>query len=218
MVTSTADQHELIQNAPIDIKSLKKKATYNKADCAWFHSKEDPRWELSNMAGGMTLKFDNKIWNSSEQLYQASKYSPNAICLPATSKTERGAIPYVRARIEAMTNARGAKMTQKCAVKAGLVRPDWDDPQYEIRIHSMLWVLELKLFYNHSTFGKVLKDTGDEPIVEISKKDFFWGCKDIGNGTLEGQNVLGKLLQIVRSRRAEVFSGKFYYENGFLLS
>ena len=217
MATSEIDQHASIQESSIDIQTLKTKVTYNKNDCAWFFSKEDPRWELSNMAGGMRLKFDNKTWNSSEQLYQASKYSPTAICLPATSKTEKGSIPNVRARIEAMVNARGAKMTQKCAVKAGLVRPDWDDPPYEIRIHSMLWVLELKLYFNPSTFGKVLRETGDAPIVEISKKDFFWGCKNMGNGTLEGQNVLGKLLQIVRSRRSEAMLRNYLYKDGFLL-
>jgi predicted NAD-dependent protein-ADP-ribosyltransferase YbiA (DUF1768 family) len=218
MATSEIDQHDSIQERLIDIQALKTTVNYNKNDCAWFFSKEDSRWELSNMAGGMPLKFDNKTWNSSEQLYQASKYSSTVICLPATSKTEKGAMPNVRARIEAMTNAKGAKMTQKCAVKAGLVRPDWDDPLYEIRIHSMLWVLELKLYHNPSTFGRVLKATGDEPIVEISKKDFFWGCKDMGNGILEGQNVLGKLLQIVRSRRSETMNRNYLYKRGFLLN
>lgn len=218
MATSEIDQHASIMANPLDLQELKAKTTYHKNDCAWFFSKEGPHWELSNMAGGMPLKFDNKTWNSSEQLYQASKYSPTAVCVPAASKTDKGATPNVRARIEAMTNARGAKMTQKCAVKAGLVRFDWDNPRYEIRIHSMLWVLELKLYFNPSTFGKVLRETGDAPIVEISKKDFFWGCKDMGNGMLEGQNVLGKLLQIVRSRRSEAVNRNYLYKDGFLLN
>ena len=217
MATSENDQHDSIQASPFDVQALKITETYNKDDCSWFHSKDDPCWELSNMAGRMPLNFDNKKWNSSEQLYQASKYSPDAICLPEGSQTEKGKIPNVRARIETMTNARGAKMTQKCAVKAGLVRSDWDDPQYEIRIHSMLWVLEMKLYFNPFTFGKALRETGDAPIVEISKKDFFWGCKDIGNGTLEGQNVLGKLLQVVRSRRSETKKRDYLYKDGFLL-
>ena len=59
-------------------------------------------------------------------------------------------------------------MTQKCAVKAGLVRSDWDDPDYEVRIYSMLWVLELKLHHNRFTlsdtpsFGEVLMATGNK--------------------------------------------------------
>lgn len=218
MATSEIDQHASIQGSPLDVQALKANVTYNKNECGWFFSKEDPRWELSNMAGGMTIRFDKRVWNSSEQLYQASKYSPAAICLPDTSKTKKGADPNVRARIESATNARGAKMTQKCAVKAGLVRPDWDDPQYEIRVHSMLWVLELKLYHNPLTFGKALRDTGDLLLAEISKKDFFWGCKDLGNGKIEGQNVLGKLLEIVRSRRSDVRSGDFLYKDGFLLA
>lgn len=217
MASSVMDQHTSIQASILDLQALKTPARYHKDSCAWFHKKDDPRWELSNMAGGMPLKFDNKKWNSSEQLYQASKYPSDAVCIPAASKTEKGAIPNVRERIEAMTNAKGAKMTQKCAVKAGLVRPDWADPLYEIRIHSMLWVLETKLYFNPSSFGKVLRETGDDPIVEISSKDFFWGCKDIGNGMLEGQNVLGKLLQIVRSRRNETMVCKYLYKDGFLL-
>lgn len=218
MATSEIDQHISLQDSPLDIQALKTTVTYNKNECEWFFSKKDSRWELSNMAGGMPLRFDKKMWNSSEQLYQASKYSPTAICLPETSMTKKGAISNVRARIEAATNARGAKMTQKCAVKAGLVRPDWDDPKYEIRIHSMLWVLELKLSSHPRTYGKVLQETGNDPIVEISQKDFFWGCKDVGDGKLEGQNVLGKLLEIVRSRINEVQNGNLIYKNGFLLA
>ena len=218
MATSEIDQHASIQDSPLDIQALKTTVTYTKSECGWFFSKEDPRWELSNMAGGMPIRFDKRVWNSSEQLYQACKYSPAVICLPETSKNKKGVIPNVRARIEAANNARGSKMTQKCAVKAGLVRSDWEDPQYEIRIHSMLWVLELKLYHNPLTFGNALRDTGDLPLAEISPKDFFWGCKDLGNGKIEGQNVLGKLLEIVRNRRSEVRSGDFLYKDGFLLA
>jgi len=206
---------------------LKKQMEYNKADTAWFFSKKDPNWELSNMAGGMPVWFDDQKWNSSEQLYQASKYPLDAECVPTAAKTERGKIPNVRQRIAAATNARGAKMTQKCAVKAGLVRDDWDDPEWEVRIHSMLWVLELKLFHNRLnlqakkgqvSFAAALKQTGGLPIVEISRKDDFWGCKDMGNGILKGSNVLGKLLVILREGCEKIRDKDFTYPEGFLLS
>ena len=114
-------------------------------------------------------------------------------------------------------------MTQKCAVKAGLVREDWKDERFEVRIHSMLWVLELKLwasfgdFKNDLNFGKVLKSTGNLPIVEKSSDDVFWGAKEDG-GALVGSNVLGKLLTLLRDEIYEkVRNRQFTYPEGFLL-
>jgi ribA/ribD-fused uncharacterized protein len=217
LTSSVSEQHASILANPQNLFELKKPIIHHKQECAWFFSKNDPNWELSNMAGKMPIRFDNKKWNSSEQLYQASKYPLNAVCVPASGTTSRGTIPNVRERIAAQNAARGAKMTQKCAVKAGLVRKDWDDINYEIRIYSMLWVLELKLYYNPFTFGKALKETTGRPIVEVSRKDSFWGCKDNGDGKLEGRNVLGKLLEIIRDRYNETKAGNFLYPDGFLL-
>ena len=152
-------------------------------------------------------------WNSSEQLYQASKYGTDVMCLPASNPK---ADPCVRNRIWAQDSIRGAKLTQKCAVKAGWVRSDWEAPD-EIRLKSMLWVLELKLFWNPGTFGGTLAATGDNPIVEISRKDDFWGCKETQPGVLVGENQLGLLLMDVRSRSDEIKNQNFTYPGGFLL-
>lgn len=107
-------------------------------------------------------------------------------------------------------------MTQKCAVAAGLVRNDWEDQGLEIRIHSMLWVLELKRRHNPLTFGRELASTGTKSIVEVSSKDDSWGCKDM-NGTLVGKNVLDKLLMLLRERAERVKQNEFSYPAGFLL-
>lgn len=107
-------------------------------------------------------------------------------------------------------------MTQKCAVAEGLVRSDWGSPQ-EVRLKAMLWVLELKLFWNPETFGAELKRTGKKPIVEISRKDDFWGCKVVGRGHLRGENHLGRLLMKVRDRMSEILKGDFTYPKGQLL-
>ncbi|MCE2862661.1 MAG: NADAR family protein [Opitutaceae bacterium] len=191
---------------------------YKKSEVAWFFSKEDPRWELSNMAGQMPVYWplersaDNR-WNSTEQLYQASKYKSDVICRP---KENPEADPNVRRRIRAMTNARGAKMTQKCAVKAGLVRPDWDSSE-EVRLKAMEWVLELKVYWNRWTFGEVLLRTGDKVIVEVSNKDMLWGCRDDGAGNLEGENKLGEILMGVRARVPKIMQREFSHPEGFLL-
>ena len=211
------DQQMQVIESSLELAVLKTKMTYNKTECAWFFSKNDPNWLLSNMAGQMPIYFPKgKKWNSAEQLYQASKYFPGTICLPVAANGKGVVQPDVRKRIEATTNARGAKMTQKCAVKAGLVRKDWEDPELEIRIHSMRWVLELKLYHNPLTFGRELASTGNRQIVEVSRKDDFWGCK-LDEGKLIGNNVLGKLLMDVRERAEKVRKGEFSYPTGFLL-
>jgi len=200
----------------LNLKSLKKISTYPLNKTAWFYSKKNNFWELSNMSGGFPIMWKGDRWNSTEQLYQASKYSLHAICIPESAKTKIGAIANVRERIFKSTNPRGAKMTQKCAVKAGLIREDWDNAK-EIRIYSMLWVLELKLYNHPSKFGNVLKSTGNLPIVEKSSKDSFWGTKEI-NGMFVGANILGKLLTILRDENFDaVKKGIFSYTNGFLL-
>ena len=209
------DQHAAIENSSLDIEKLKAEEVYGLNESAWFFSKKDSFWELSNMAGAMPVIFESHRCNSSEQLYQASKFAPDVKCVP---KSNPDAEPReVQARIMGQKAARGAKMTQKCAVKEGLVREDWEDEHFEVRIHSMLWVLELKLWSNPRTFGTVLKSTGDLPIVEKSRKDAFWGAKDNGGG-LVGKNVLGKLLTLLRDETYErVRKSQFTYPEGFLL-
>ena len=207
---------------PALFDELKKPVHYQKNATAWFFDKvgSGSRWLLSNMAGKMPIywpldKIDKNLWNSSEQLYQSSKYGSEVSCLPANAKSKKN--PYVRQRIRADNTPRGAKATQKCAENKGLVRKGWADAETEVRIQAMLWVLELKLYWNQSTFGEKLMATGNLPIVEISTKDDFWGCKEVSAGCLVGLNVLGKLLMDVRSRMDMVKRGQFTYPNGWLL-
>lgn len=169
------------------------------------------------MAGAMPVYWPTERttvnrWNSTEQLYQACKYSTAVRCLPESNPD---ADPCVRNRIRLQVAPRGAKLTQKCAVKAGLVRSDWE--REEIRLKAMLWVLELKAFWNRPTFGKALEATGDRVIVEISTKDDFWGCKEYPGGELRGENQLGRLLMQVRTRLPNILRREFTYPEGFLL-
>lgn len=201
----------------INLIEIKTATTYRKESTAWFHKKTDPRFGLSNMAGGYKIHWPLERtpateWSASEQLYQFAKYGSDVQCLP---KSDPGADPFVRNRIRAHKDARGSKMTQKCAEGAGLVRPDWE--QNDVRIKAMLWVLELKLYWNPLSFGKLLADTGTLPIVEISDKDDFWGVFQQPNGDLVGMNVLGKLLTDLRSRSLQVKRKQFTYPDGFLL-
>src|SRR5207244_10543184 len=76
-------------------------------------------------------------------------------------------------------------------------RPDWDG---SARVTIMRWCLRVKLAQNCDKFGSLLRETRDLPIVEESRRDAFWGAKAVDDETLEGQNVLGRLLMELRQR------------------
>ena len=200
----------------LNLDEFKELTVYRKDSSAWFRKKADPRFELSNIPTfeifWPLLREPANRWPTSEHLYQASKYDSKVQCLPESNPN---ADPFVRNRIKAEKTALGAKGTQKCAVKAGFVRKDWETN--EIRIQSMLWVLELKLYWNSQTFGRILAATGTLPIVEVSSKSDFWGAKEQPNGNLTGRNVLGKLLTHLRPRMDAVKKGQFTFPDGFLL-
>lgn len=189
--------------------------SYRINEVTYFHSKkEKPEfWFLSNMAGGMRITWRGMEFYSSEQLYQASKYLPDVECIPASATGPVEA--RVQKRILGQKNPRAAKMTQKCAAKAGLVRPDWE----RIMIDCMLWVLELKLRCNPWTFGEALKRTGNTMIVEKSRKDAFWGCLlNESTNTFEGENHLGRLLVRVRNNFDRIVKEGFLtHPEGFLV-
>ena len=198
-------------NQPLDME----RKTYHRSEAAWFFSSKDPHWSLSNMASGLPIRYAGETWNSSEALYQACKYPPHATCIPATGK-KNNIIPYVRKRILTATTPMASKMTQRCAVKAGLVRRDWADPVKERRIHAMLWSLEQKLICNE-IFKEALLATGDFPIVEISRRDDFWGCIPVDDDRVTGRNILGQLLMDLRERIDDVLDGQESYPHGLLL-
>lgn len=220
-MSSMEEQHLAINASELDIDTIVTNTDYQQGDCQWFYTKDDPNWLLSNMAGRMpiTLVSRNEKWGSSEKLYQACKYARDIECVPADKQDDMAFQANVRERIYQQKAPRGSKLTQKCAANAGLVRGDWDDPTLQVRIHAMLWVLEWKLRYNPFTFGNCLKATGTNPIVEISSRDTFWGCRITSqSGQLQGQNVLGKLLTYLRDERYEsVKRNKSSYPCGFLL-
>lgn len=192
------------------MENLLREETYEKNKCAWFCSKTDQNFALSNMAAGFGIKYRDMLWHSSEQLYQASKYAGYVICLPSTGKTQEA---NVRQRIINSTNPMGAKMTQKCAAKSGLVRHDWE----RVMIDNMLYVLKLKLKNNCVRFRKALLDTGNREIVELSGKDTFWGTKELEPGILKGKNVLGKLLMMVRDDMDRIIAEKLVEPADFML-
>jgi hypothetical protein len=62
----------------------------------------------------------------------------------------------------------------------------------------MRWWLRVKLAQNYSIFSRLLLSTADDPIVEESRKDVFWGAKPHSEHKRVGMNVLGRLLMELR--------------------
>lgn len=154
--------------------------TYSRKDSVVFLKTHEPFGGLSNMAGGYPIRVNGVRILTSEALYQACRF-PH---LPDVQK-------MIISQISPMT----AKMLSKPYRKDS--RPDWD----HVRVRIMRWCLRMKLANNWNTFSELLLRTGDCPIVELSRKDDFWGAKAFGDGdTLVGMNVLGRLLMELREQ------------------
>jgi type I restriction enzyme, S subunit len=156
---------------------LEKERSYLRREAVVFHKTRERWGELSNMASGFPLIVVGSVWPSSEALYQACRFPD---------------LPDVQLLIAQQTSAMAAKMRSKPHRSA--TREDWT----HIRVRVMRWVLRVKLAQHMNTFGNVLLATGDSSIVERSGKDRYWGAIESDDGTLEGENVLGRLLMELR--------------------
>ena len=133
---------------------------------------------LSNMSGGFPLEVNGIKIRTSEALYQACRFPYHA---------------DVQKLIIDQTSPMTAKMKNK-PFRQDCSRPDWN----QVRTKIMRWCLHVKLAQNWHSFSKLLIDTGELPIVEISNKDDFWGAKPIDTKMLVGKNILGRLLMELR--------------------
>jgi predicted NAD-dependent protein-ADP-ribosyltransferase YbiA (DUF1768 family) len=193
--------------------------TYAKEAVAWFRSeRDDPLRHLSNLCGGHPIYWPPErdaqaLWCSTTQLYLSSQFSTKAWRRPLNRPEAEG---NVRLRIRMQKTAREAFKVQRGASR--LVRPDWTGPE-GVQLKAMLWVLELKLYFNaHRGFGRALAATGERPIVEVTAHDDFWGAREVSPGVLVGHNHLGRLLTSVRDRADAILDGHFTYSEGFLLA
>jgi type I restriction enzyme S subunit len=151
--------------------------TYQRADCAVFRKTAEAFGGLSNMAPGFPVRVNGVHILTVEALYQACRFPHR---------------PEVQRKIIEQSSPMTAKMVGKPFRKDS--RPDWD----RVRVKIMRWVLRLKLATHWSQFSELLLSTGDQPIVEDSRKDDFWGAVPVGDTSLVGMNVLGRLLMELR--------------------
>ena len=171
-----------------DIRDKDQIRTYNRADSIVFLKTREAFGGLSNMAGGFPLCVNGIDIRTSEALYQACRF-PH--------------LPEVQRLIIEQRSPMTAKMKSRKHHQDS--RQDWD----WIRVKIMRWCLRVKLIQNWDAFSKLLLETGDQPIVEQSRKDDFWGAKPIDTHTLVGVNALGRLLmglrEEVKNERQEAF-------------
>lgn len=69
------------------------------------------------------------------------------------------------------------------------LRLDWEQVKDDIMRRAVL-----RKFETHADLRDILLSTGDEPIVENSPIDYYWGCGADGSG----KNMLGQILVEVR--------------------
>ena len=132
---------------------------------------------LSNLAAGLPLDVNGVRIRTSEALFEALRF-PH--------------LPHVQRLIIDQAGPMAAK--RKSKLHRVNSRGDWD----LVRVSLMRWCLQVKLANNLPRFGALLRETGDRPIVEDSHEDDFWGTRRVADGSLVGQNVLGRLLMDTR--------------------
>ncbi len=160
-----------------DIRDNRQIRTYNRADSIVFLKTKEAFGGLSNMAGGFPLCVNGLDIRTSEALYQACRFP---------------ILPEVQRLIIEQRSPMTAKMKSRKHHQDS--RQDWD----WVRVKIMRWCLRVKLIQNWHTFSELLLETGDQSIVEQSRKDDFWGAKPIDTHTLVGVNALGRLLMELR--------------------
>ncbi|MDR1939095.1 MAG: NADAR family protein [Tannerellaceae bacterium] len=154
--------------------------TYHASACTVFKKTKETFGELSNMVANFPLVVNDIPIKTSEALYQLCRF-PEA--------------PNIQREIVEQASPMGVKLKSKKYKSS--TRNDLMDVREEI----MWWCLKVKLACNIDRFGKVLEDTGNNPIVEDSHRDRFWGAvrSKENPDILIGENKLGKLLMKLRA-------------------
>lgn len=149
---------------------------YRRTESVVFCKTREAFGEFSNMAAGFPLVVNGQRYRTAEALYQAARF------------------PY-RPDIQRLILAQASPMEAKRLSRVYLpeTRPDWE----RVKVKVMRWVLRMKLAQHYESFGRVIRASGDRPIVELSNKDSFWGARPEGEW-LVGVNALGRLLMELR--------------------
>ncbi len=149
--------------------------------CVVIYRVKEEWGELSNMSNDFPLTVAGISIGSSEALYQAMRFPHQ---------------PEWQKEILDAGHAMAAKLKSKKEKRRDTgSRPDWQT----VNLDVMRWVMRVKLAQHFKTIGRLLRATRDRAIVELSKKDAFWGAIEGDDGVLRGENHLGRLLMKLRA-------------------
>lgn len=128
------------------------------------------------------IKYDGKVWRTSEALFQALRFDD-----PEIKEVIRNESSPLVAKWKARSKVNAHKMVV--------------EPMSEKDLENMKMVVKLK-FDQHPALKTKLKITGDHILVEnvLEKKQarhLFWGMRKV-NGEWVGNNTMGKILMELR--------------------
>ncbi len=149
-------------------------------NCVVVYRVKEEWGDLSNMTNDFPLTVAGILIGSSEALYQAMRFPHQ---------------PDWQREVFDAGHAMAAKMKSRKERRRDTgSRPDW----LTVNLDIMRWTLRVKLAQHFKEFGRLLRATRERAIVELSKKDAFWGAIPGEDGVLRGANHLGKLLMELR--------------------
>ncbi|MBD2129608.1 NADAR family protein [Microcoleus sp. ZQ-A2] len=117
------------------------------------------------------FELDGVYWPTSEHYFQAQKFAGT---------------PHFDEIRQVKTPKDAAKMGRE---RKRPLRPEWEQVKDDIMRKAVL-----RKFETHADIREILLATNDEPIVENSPVDYYWGCGKDGSG----KNKLGLILMEVR--------------------
>jgi ribA/ribD-fused uncharacterized protein len=136
----------------------------------YFYSTRDQYGCFSNFSPH-GFELDGVWWSTSEHYFQAQKFAGT----PHADQIRQVKMPQDAARM--------GRDRQRP------LRPDWE----QVKDQSMRRAV-LRKFETHADLRDLLLSTGEQPIVENSPTDYYWGCGAEGSG----KNMLGQILVEVR--------------------
>ena len=150
---------------------------YRHDECITFRKTREDFGGFSNFATTYPVIVNKIFVRCTEILYQACRF-PH--------------LPEIQRQLIAISSPLSAKLKSRAHISD--TRSDWE----AIKIDVMRWCLRVKLAQNWERFSTLLDATGNVPIVEVSKRDDFWGARPYSRTTYRGKNVLGRLLMELR--------------------
>lgn len=156
---------------------------WDSRECVVFRKTRETWGGLSNMAAGFPIKIGQIHVRTSEALYQAMRFSRH---------------PDIQRKVLGEASPMAAKMVTK-PLRESHGLECWED----VRVDVMRWALRVKFACNPTTFGDLIRASSPRPIVEVSRRDRFWGAAPHGY-ELFGLNVLGRLLMELRDELDQI--------------